>query len=238
MSVAAVVQATDNLYYVLMSQRTSWLEQHISLHSYDTPREERANAATHGIGAFLAPLGLLLLVLRGVGEEPWTIVLSDAVFGLAMVLLYGNSTLYHVSNHPKWKRLFRVLDHMSIYILIAGTYTPLMARIDAPWAGRTLLLVWLLAAGGMAFKLLFWGRFRVLQVLFYLGMGWLAIIRIEELYDLLPSELIWSILAGGLFYTVGTVIYALKRMPFYHAVWHLFVLGGSGSFFYGIYSYL
>ncbi|MFP4407847.1 MAG: PAQR family membrane homeostasis protein TrhA, partial [Spirochaetaceae bacterium] len=125
-----------------------------------------------------------------------------------------------------------------IYILIAGTYTPLMARIDTPWAGRTLLLVWLLAAGGMAFKLLFWGRFRVLQVLFYLGMGWLAIIRIEELYALLPLGLIWSILIGGLLYTAGTVVYALKRMPFYHAVWHLFVLGGSGSFFYGIYSYL
>jgi hemolysin III len=221
-----------------MSQGTSWLEKHISLHSYDTAAEERANAATHGIGALLAPVGLILLILRGLGREPITVIVADAVFGLAMVLLYSNSTLYHLSNHPKRKRLFRVFDHMSIYILIAGTYTPLMARIDAPWAGRTLLIVWLLAIGGMAFKLAFWGRFRVFQVLFYLGMGWLAVIRIEELYALLPAGLLWSILSGGLFYTVGTVVYALKQMPYYHAVWHLFVLCGSGSFFYGIYTYL
>ena len=113
-----------------------------------------------------------------------------------------------------------------------------MARIDTPWAESTLVIVWLLGIGGMAFKLTFWGRFRVFQVLFYLGMGWLAVIRIEELYALLPAGLLWSILSGGLFYTLGTAVYALKRMPYHHAIWHLFVLGGSGSLFYGIYTYL
>jgi hemolysin III len=220
------------------TETSSWLERHISLHSHDSPREERANAATHGIGALLAPVGMVLLILRGVGSEPAPVVLSDAVFGLSMVLLYNASTFYHLLRRSNWKRLFRVFDHMTIYILIAGTYTPLMARIEAPWAGRTLLLVWILAAAGMAFKLLFWGRFRVLQVLFYLGMGWLAVIRINELVAILPAGLLWSIVAGGAFYTLGTVVYALKQIPYYHAVWHLFVLAGSGSFFYGIYRYL
>ena len=107
-----------------MSRIASWLEQHISLHSHDTPKEERANAATHGVGALLAPVALILLILRGLDNEPLTVTLADAVFGLAMVLLYSSSTLYHLSNRPNWKRLFRVFDHMSIYILIAGTYTP------------------------------------------------------------------------------------------------------------------
>ena len=218
--------------------KRSWLERHISLHTHDTEREERANAITHGIGALLAPIGLLLLLMRDIGTVPSTVLVADLVFGLSMMLLYTASTLYHLSRRPQWKRLFRVFDHMSIYILIAGTYTPLMARIAEPWARRTLLLVWALALGGMAFKMLFWGRFRVLQVLFYLGMGWLAIIRWEELLRLLPAGLLWSILAGGILYTLGTVVYAMKRLPYYHAIWHLFVLGGSLSFFLGIYLYL
>lgn len=217
---------------------SGWLQRHISLHSHDSPREEWANAATHGIGAILAPVGLVLLILRGIGSEPLPVVLADAVFGLSMVLLYNASTFYHLVRRSDWKRLLRVFDHMFIYILIAGTYTPLMARIEAPWAGRTLLLVWVLAIAGMAFKLIFWGRFGVLQVLFYLGMGWLAVIRIRELLEILPAALLWSIVVGGLLYTFGTVVYAMKRLPYYHAVWHLFVLAGSGSFFYGIYRYL
>lgn len=218
-----------------MSERTerlSWLERHITLHTHDTVREERANAATHAVGALLSPVALVLLLTRY--EPDW----PHLIFGLSMMLLYTASTLYHLSTGGKWKRIFRIGDHMSIYLLIAGTYTPIMASLATPWARRTLLAVWVLGFAGMAFKLVFWGRFKVLQVLFYLAMGWLAAIRLPELLELLPLGLFYSMLTGGLLYTLGTVVYAMKRLPYYHAIWHCFVLGGSGAFFYGIYRYL
>lgn len=216
----------------------NWLSRNISLHSHDSENEERANAATHAVGALFAPVALILLVARSLGSDPVGIVLADVVFGLSMTLLYAASTLYHLSRKLERKRLFRLFDHMSIYLLIAGTYTPLMARVEAPWGARTLLFVWLLAAAGMAFKLRFWGRFRVLQVLFYLAMGWLAIIRIGDIVRLFDTPLLIAVLAGGVSYTLGTIVYAVKQLPYHHAIWHLFVLGGSVSHFIGIYSYL
>ncbi len=214
------------------SSTSSRLERHITLHTHDSPKEEWANAATHGVAALLSPVALILLLRRY--EPDW----PHLVFGLSMVLLYTASTLYHLSSGGTWKRIFRIGDHMSIYLLIAGTYTPIMASIDAPWARRTLYAVWVLAVVGIAFKIIFWGRFKVLQVLFYLAMGWLAAIRFPEILEILPPGLFYSMLAGGLFYTLGTVVYALKGVPFYHAIWHCFVLAGSGAFFHGVYRYL
>jgi hemolysin III len=127
---------------------------------------------------------------------------------------------------------------MSIYLLIAGTYTPVMLTVGGFWGTFTFALVWIFAAGGMAFKILYWGRYRLLQVLIYILMGWLVLLVIEPLIAALSREFIYMAVAGGLVYTSGTAVYAMKRLPYYHALWHLFVLGGSVCFFLAIYLYL
>lgn len=156
-----------------------------------------------------------------------------------MIMLFSASTLYHLSPvGTKWKRLFRLMDHLSIFLLIAGTYTPIMTVIGQPWAYWTLATVWALAVTGMTLKVFLWDAFKVWQVVFFLAMGWLAVIRIGEILRILPAEFFWLLLTGGVVYSLGTIVYALKRVPYYHALWHLFVLGGAVSFFRGVYVYL
>ena len=202
----------------------SWLRNRITLHSHDSPPEELASALTHAVGAALAVIATV--VLRGTP--------GGLVFGLSMVLLFSASTAYHLAPPGDWKRLFRLMDHLSIFVLIAGTYTPIMLHVAQPWSFRTLWLVWLLAATGMTLKAFLWDRFSKLQILFFLGMGWLAVWRLPQLLQILPAAFLWYMLAGGLSYTLGVGVYSLKKMPYYHAIWHLFVLAGAISFFHGI----
>lgn len=213
-----------------------WLERHVTLHSHDSPREELANGMTHLVGAVLAVVGTVLLLLK---TAPTATRVAYAVFGVSMMLLFSASTAYHLSPMgSRVKRLFRLADHMSIYLLIAGTYTPVMIVIGQPWAYMTLAAVWFLAISGMALKVVLWDRFRVWQVLFFLAMGWLAVIRIGTIVETVPTPFLYLLLTGGVVYSLGTIVYALKRLPYHHAVWHLFVLGGAASFFWGVYRYL
>lgn len=214
----------------------SWLRTHITLHSDDSPREEIANWSTHLVGALAALVGTVALLLRSGSEVTWVALL---VFGTSMVLLFGASTAYHMSAPDSdVKRLFRLGDHVSIYLLIAGTYTPVMSAVGTTWAWWTLAAVWVLAAVGITLKVLLWDRFRRMQLVFFLAMGWLAILRIDQILATLPRGFFILLLLGGLSYTVGTVFYSLKRMPYHHAIWHLFVLAGAGSFFAGVYEYI
>lgn len=213
----------------------SWLENHISLHSYDNPGEEVASGVTHALGVALSLTGTVLLLKRAatIGEA-----MGYLVFGLSMTLLFSASTAYHLAPRGNWKRLFRLFDHLSIFVLIAGTYTPIMLHVATPWAYRTLAAVWTLALVGMTLKAIFWDKFRITQILFFLGMGWLAVIRLPQLLELTPIRFLRLMLAGGISYTLGVGVYALKRVPFYHAIWHLFVLGGAVCFFLGVYLFL
>ena len=127
---------------------------------------------------------------------------------------------------------------MSIFLLIAGTYTPIMLVVGGFWGTFTVALVWVIAAAGMVFKIRFWGRYRVLQVLIYILMGWLVVLVKDQVIEALSREFFLWALAGGLVYTSGTIVYAMKKLPYYHAFWHLFVLGGSICFFIGIYWHL
>ncbi|MFA7566683.1 MAG: hemolysin III family protein [Alkalispirochaeta sp.] len=214
----------------------SWLTTHISLHSLESPREEWANGITHLVGAVLAVAGTVFLILKH--DEPH-IRVAFAVFGMSMVLLFSASTLYHLSPvDSTWKRLFRLMDHLSIFVLIAGTYTPVLTVIGTSWSYRTLALVWGLAITGMILKVIFWDSFKVWQVIFFLAMGWLAIFRIREIVAILPLPFVYMLLGAGVVYSLGTIVYGLKKVPYHHAVWHLFVLGGAGLFFVGIYGYL
>lgn len=191
-------------------------------------REDIANAVTHGAGLLLAiaavPVLLVLAALRGTPLH----VASFAVYGTSLVLVYATSTLYHAARKPHLKRLFRILDHAAIYLLIAGTYTPVtLISMNGPWGWTLLSLVWVLAVGGCIFKMFFVGQFQTFSTVLYLVMGWLIVIALGPLVESVPREALLWFVAGGLSYTVGVVFFVWERLPYNHAVWHLFVIGGS-----------
>jgi len=190
--------------------------------------EEMANSVTHGMGALMSLAGLSLLVVTASRHGSASLIAGCSIFGVTLVLLYTASTLYHSFQKPEIKHIFKMADHACIYLLIAGTYTPFTLVTLSGTLGWTLLtIVWSLAALGIAFKVYFLYRFRTASTIAYLLMGWLAVVAVKQLISQLPaSGLIW-LTAGGLFYTVGAVFYLWKRLPYHHAVWHLFVLGGS-----------
>lgn len=194
-----------------------------------THREELANSLTHAVGVALALVGLVFLLIYAAGSrDAWRIV-SCSIYGTTLVVLYTASTLYHSFREPRIKRWFRILDHACIYLLIAGTYTPFtLVTLRGPWGWSLFGTVWGLALCGLIFKLLFIDRFRIVSVCVYLMMGWLAIVAIKPMLELIPlSSLLW-IAAGGLFYTVGVLFYVSdRRLRYSHAIWHVFVMGGS-----------
>jgi hemolysin III len=191
-------------------------------------REELASLITHAAGIGLsgtAALGLVLLA--AFRDDAWSIV-SASVFGVTLVTLYTASTLYHSARDGKRRARLRLVDHSAIYLLIAGSYTPfLLGPLRGGLGWSLLAVVWSLAVAGVVFKLLFIGRFPRLSTGIYLGMGWLAVVALVPLVrSLSPATLVWLV-AGGLAYTIGTPFYHARRLPYGHAVWHLFVLIGS-----------
>ncbi len=216
----------------------SWLERHITLHTHDSNHEEIASGLVHGLGVLLSLAALVLLVQKGMRAHDPALLTGFIVYGVAMTLLYLSSTLYHFVPVSNAKRVLRICDHMSIYILIAGTYTPVMLSLGGYYPMLTLILVWIIAAGGMAFKIAFWGRLRLVQMLIYILMGWLIVLVWKPVVEQVSMAFFRMILAGGITYTSGTLVYSMKKMPYYHALWHLFVLAGSICFFLAIYLYL
>jgi len=190
--------------------------------------EEIANSVIHGIGVVLSIVALTILVVFGAMSGSSAKLASGIVYGLALVLEYTASTLYHSFPWPRAKHVFKVLDHCGIYLLIAGTYTPFCLVTLADEGGmRLFATVWAIAAVGIALESFWTYRPRWLSALTYLGMGWLVVIAIGPLVANLDPTGVWLLAAGGLAYTVGTVFYVLKRVPYMHAIWHLFVLAGS-----------
>ncbi len=202
-------------------------------------KEETMNALTHGLGTALSLGGLVVLVvMAALHGTAWHIV-SCSIYGTTLVLLFLSSTLYHSFRDPRIKHILRIIDHASIYLLIAGTYTPLtLVTLRGGWGWSLFGVIWGLAAAGIVFQVFFIGRFRLVQTLVYVAMGWLVIIAGHPLIAHMSVRgLIW-ILAGGLFYTVGAVFYLWKKLPYSHAVWHLFVLGGSICHYFAILFYV
>jgi hemolysin III len=189
--------------------------------------EEIANGATHGVGVLLSIAGLTLLLVLAAGHDGARLA-SALVFGGALIFMYAASTAYHFVPWPRPKRVLKLLDHAAIYVLIAATYTP-FALITLRGAGGTRLLIaiWSLAALGVASEAAWLHRPRWLAALVYLLMGWLVLVMLRPLTARLPDGGLALLLAGGLSYTVGTLFYVAQRWPYMHAVWHLFVLGGS-----------
>ena len=218
-----------------MQQKTeqSWLEKHITLHTYDDPKAERENAITHLVGTALALIAFIIILFKLPSLPSLSLKIGMVIWGLTMILLYGASTLYHTLPHGDAKRLCRILDHSNIYFLIAGTYTPMLMYVGSSKAYMILALVWGIAVVGILTTLLIWGKMGALHVALYIAMGWLVVLFWDDVIPFLPEGIAVWIIAAGLTYTIGVIFYANKRIPHYHAIWHLFCIGGSALFFIG-----
>lgn len=199
--------------------------------------EEVANTITHGIGLLLSVVGfVVLLVLAALRGTAWHIV-ACSIYGATLICLYTASTLYHAVISPRVKRALRIFDHSAIYLLIAGTYTPfLLVSLRGPWGWSLFGVIWGLALAGVLFKFWFVERFVILSTAIYIAMGWLVVIAAKPVITHVPfTALIW-LLAGGLAYTGGVIFFAAKRIPYSHAIWHLFVLAGSICHYFAVLS--
>jgi len=199
-------------------------------------REEQANALSHALGVIAGIVGLILMLIKAPDHLTLLQITGVTIYGVSIIALFLASTLYHSSKSALWRKRFKLADHCAIYALIAGTYTPMMLiSLQSSQATIILVAIWTLALGGIIFKTLFIGRFKAFSVLLYLSMGWLCVTIISDLNTKMSDLGLGLLFAGGLFYSLGVVFYVGKRIPYNHAIWHLFVLGGALSHFLCIY---
>ena len=208
-----------------------------SVHFYP-PLEEKVNIASHALGLALSIIGFVLLMIQG-ASHGLTHVFAYVIYGSSMVALYAASTFYHSSKTPSIRIKLRVVDHAAIYVLIAGTYTPFMLLAIPGTLGYSILAAaWTMAVFGVVLKIFFTGLFELFSTLLYIAMGWAIVFAIKPMAASLPSEGLFWLMAGGVSYTVGAILYAIKQIPFNHAIFHMFVLLGSISHYISIYFYL
>ncbi|MBA6335864.1 MULTISPECIES: PAQR family membrane homeostasis protein TrhA [unclassified Colwellia] len=201
--------------------------------------EEIANTLTHALGAILSVMACYMLLTAAFTDNSLVKIVSYAVYGASLVLLFTASTFYHAFQDPDKKKLFKLLDHCAIYLLIAGTYTPLMMVALNDQLGTIMLtIIWSMAILGVFFKMKFGHRYKKTSLITYLGMGLISITIIEQLNDKLSNQALTLLALGGIIYCLGVIFYVQKRIHFNHAIWHLFVLGGAACHFFMIYFYL
>ncbi len=210
-----------------------------SLYKVFSLREEIAHAISHGVGILLSIIALTVLVAVSLRDGGVRHVVGSAVFGTTLIVLYVTSTLYHSVSHPRVKPVLRKLDHTAIYLLIAGTYTPLtLVTLHGPWGWGILTANWLLAVAGILHAWSPWRHHRALAHVLYVLMGWLIIIAVVPLSRALQVGGLVLLVLGGVVYTSGLAFYAWRRLPYNHLVWHLFVLTGSVLHFFAILLYV
>lgn len=202
-------------------------------------REEIANVVIHGIGALLSIVALVLLVVfSAINKQPWSIF-SSIIYGSSLIILYSASTLYHSFQNKKVKELFEIFDHSAIYILIAGTYTPFaLITLNGRLGWILFSVVWILAAIGILFKIFFVKKFMILSTLLYIAMGWLVVFAMGPLVENLDFWGLFWLVIGGVLYTLGTIFYIWRKIPYHHAIWHLIVLAGSICHFFSVFFYV
>lgn len=196
------------------------------------PKKEKVNALSHGMGLLVALISCPFLLLNAfeIGDK-WRVV-GVLVYCISLLMVYTSSSLYHMTTEPVKKFRLRILDHVSIYYLIAGSYTPfLILFLPETWALVYLIGLWLVSLIGTIFKLFFTHRFNLVSTLAYVSMGWVAVFIIKPMMRVLPEQVLWLIAAGGACYTIGVLFYLWKRLFYHHAIWHLFVMGGSAFHF-------
>lgn len=198
--------------------------------------EEWLNSLSHGLGFVAAIVGLVFMVLRA--DETVSITAS-AIYGGTLIFMFLCSTIYHAVTHQKAKGILKIFDHSAIYLLIAGTYTPLTLVAIGGWLGTAMTaLIWTLAIAGVTFKLVAGQRFPKVSVMTYLIMGWIALALVYPLYQAIPGAGLWLIVAGGVCFSVGVLFYVAKKVKYTHAIWHVFVIGGCACHYFSIYYYV
>lgn len=214
----------------LLKDKPSWKNP------FYTRREEIANSVTHGIGAVLSVIGLVVLIILAAWQGDIWRIISAAIYGSSLILLYLASTLYHSLQHPRLKPLLRKFDHAAIYVLIAGTYTPfLLVSLRETSIGLAFfILVWGMAAAGIVWKMFFVGKLEIIATAIYVLMGWMCLFAFEQMVAAIPKTSLIMLIAGGVVYTLGVIFYAWQKLPYNHAIWHVFVLGGSICHFFAI----
>lgn len=203
-----------------------------------TRTEEIINGVTHGFGVLFGIVALIILLVLSIRKEDKVSIIAFSIYGACIILMYLSSTLYHSITNEKAKQILRTFDHSSIFLFIAGTFTPVaLITLDGYLRIGIIVGIWTLAILGVVFKIITFGkfdRFKALSLIMYIGMGWIAIIPIKSIIQFTSIGFFLWILAGGLLYTLGTIFYSIKRIPYNHAIWHLFVLAASVTHFLGI----
>lgn len=204
------------------------------------PRNEEAlNIASHAVGFALSWVALILLVVKALPWDDALYLLSFATFGVCLIVLYGTSTAYHAASTGPARRRWRAADHAAIYLLIAGTYTPFTLLVLDGRVGLTVFAAsWSMAAVGIVLKIFYAGRYRLFSTVMYVAMGWIIVFAIGPLVDAFSGAGLWWLVAGGILYTVGALVYAIRGLPYGHAIFHVFVVGGSICHFVAVYGYI
>ena len=201
--------------------------------------EEKLNVWSHACGIFLSIIAWVLLMTKAIEKGNIWMMISFPIFGISLILLYLASTLYHSAKDPSKRFKLKIFDHAAIYVLIAGSYTPFtLVSLNGETGWFIFSIVWILAFTGIILKLFFTGRFKVLSTAMYVLMGWLIIFYFKELTANLHSDGVFYLILGGVFYTIGAVLYSIKKIKFNHAIFHVFVLGGSFCHFLSVYLYI
>ena len=204
-----------------------------------SPAEEKLNIWSHAFGIFLSIIALVLLIIKAVQQDNIWMMISFPIFGVSLILLYLASTLYHASKEPQKRFKLKVFDHAAIYVLIAGSYTPFtLVSLNGETGWLIFSMVWVMAFTGIILKLFFTGRFKVVSTAMYVLMGWLIVFYFQDLTASLHEKGVFYLILGGVFYTIGAVLYSIKKIKFNHAIFHVFVLGGSFCHFLSIYLYV
>ena len=204
-----------------------------------SPKEEKINIISHAIGFLFSIVALFLLVIKATTFGNVLNIVSVSIYGLSLIVLYAASTLYHSAKQPKLRKRFKIFDHSAIYVLIAGTYTPFtLITLNSTKGWVIFSISWGMAIVGIILKLFFTGKFKLVSTLLYIFMGWMIVFAIKPLIVSLPSDGLYWLVAGGVFYTIGAVLYSIKAIKFNHAIFHIFVLMGSFCHFYSVLYYV
>ncbi|MCD2256547.1 PAQR family membrane homeostasis protein TrhA [Agrilactobacillus fermenti] len=216
----------------IFRERTNWSKKYQIVN-------EVLNAVTHGIAVGLAIFGLIVLLLKGIRESSPLAIVSYAIYGGSMIILYLSSTLFHSLIFTKAKHVFQIFDHSSIFLLIAGTYTPYCLLAIKGALGWSLFgVIWTIGIAGILYKIFNVGRFKNAETVIYIVMGWLVVLAMRPLYLAMGFQGVLLLILGGLAFTVGALIYSLRGLPFIHVIWHLFVILGSGLMYFSILLYI
>lgn len=204
-----------------------------------SPEEEKLNIVSHAIGFVLSIIALILLIIRATSFGDAVHIVSVSIFGMSLIILYAASTMYHSAKKPKLRYKLNIFDHSAIYVLIAGTYTPFtLITLNGTTGWLIFSISWGMALIGITLKLFFTGKYNLISTLMYVFMGWIIVFAINPLIDILPSNGVLWLFAGGVSYTIGAIMYSIERIKFNHAIFHVFVLIGSFCHFYSVFFYV